>query len=175
MPSVASADCAITNLHFQLTPYMGGEVVVRRLVHHIARRDQGAGRALGQFGRQVAGHGHQLFVRHAIADQTPFKGRFRHDRLVRQHDLQGPGAADHLRQQVGGAHVGDQPDAGEDLDKLGRTRRHDDIAHQGKGKSGARRRAIDRRDHRHPQFAQAVHGAEIAVHDRLNFCFAFVR
>ena len=155
-------------LDFQFPAELSFKRIALDLVHQGPGFDQRTRWSLGQLGSQFLGCGQKRAVIQAIADQAPFQGRFRRNGIIGHHRLQGLAPADDLRQQIGGAAIGHQTNTAEDLNELGRARGHRNVADHGQGKTGTRRRAVDRHDHRYPGRADGVHRAEIAIHHRLD-------
>src|SRR6185437_16277716 len=78
------------------------------------------GRASGEPGGQRLRLGHQLVVIDRAPDEAPFGGALGRERLGEDGQRAGAGGADEAREKPGAAAIGDEADARESLDEIGR-------------------------------------------------------
>jgi len=89
-------------------------------------------------------------------DEPPFQRLLGRQPFAHQREFDRAGLADQPRQQPGRSAIGDEADAAERLQEIGRARAQDHVAHQREAHAGAGSRSIDRGDDRAMQVAQAA-------------------
>src|SRR5439155_17343317 len=89
----------------------------------------------------------QFFERYNRVDQPPLRGLLRVDDGARDHPLEGFGVADHTRQKVSAATIGDQADFAEHLAEPGFRRGDTDIGRQRIVAAHTHRMSVHARDY----------------------------
>ena len=126
---------------------------------------------MGRAGREPLGDdarlSHQVLVADGAIDHAGGLGLFSPDRLGQHHERAGARIADEPGQVKSAACVGNEADARERLQELGRLRRQHDIAGECEIGPRSRRRSVDRADDRLRQRANRADDRIEALFERL--------
>lgn len=107
-------------------------------LQQLSRGDQRTGRPLGEAMGKLHRRVEQAIVIHNLPYQSPLQRTLCGKRLVQKHQFERTLAADQARQQPSRTEIGHEADPAENLNKVRRTRRNDDVA--GHCKAEIRRR-----------------------------------